>query len=120
MKFLCDVHISLKISKYLKSLGYQSNHVNNILNKWNTTDDQIINYVDQNDLILISKDQDFRDEFLLKSKPKKFIKINLGNTSNNELIKSISSILVQVERLNVEYKNFMIEVSKNDYKIIKK
>ncbi len=33
MKFLCDVHISHKVIRHLKSLGYGAIHVNNILYK---------------------------------------------------------------------------------------
>jgi predicted nuclease of predicted toxin-antitoxin system len=79
MEFLCDVHISIKIAKFIEDLGFKCEHVNRILNKWNTTDDEIISYIDKKDLILITKDQDFRNSFLLNSKPKKLIKVDLGN-----------------------------------------
>lgn len=36
MKFLCDVHISYKIVKYLRSAGFEATHVNEILDKWYT------------------------------------------------------------------------------------
>jgi predicted nuclease of predicted toxin-antitoxin system len=41
MKFLCDVHISYKLVNRLILLGFECIHVNNILNKWNTTDNEI-------------------------------------------------------------------------------
>jgi predicted nuclease of predicted toxin-antitoxin system len=41
MKFLCDVHISYKIVAHLKSLGFESIHVNEILNKSETKDSEI-------------------------------------------------------------------------------
>ena len=77
MKFLCDVHIAIRISKKLRELGFESIHVNNILDKWHTKDKEISLYADQNELILITKDQDFRNGFLLNKTPKKLIKINL-------------------------------------------
>lgn len=117
MKFLCDVHIPLKLSKYLESLGYSSNHVNYILNKWNTSDSQIIEYVDEFDLILITKDQDFKNEYLLNSKPKKLLKINLGNSSNKELKKNVIDILNKLEELDKTNEKFMIEVSKGNSRI---
>lgn len=84
MEFLCDVHISIKIAKSIEDLGYKCEHVNRILNKWNTIDEEIISFADENNLILITKDQDFRNSFLLNSKPKKLIKIDLGNISNED------------------------------------
>lgn len=61
MKFLCDVHISIKLVKYLISKNHDCIHVNTILEKWHTKDRDIANYADQNGLILITKDGDFRD-----------------------------------------------------------
>lgn len=36
MKFLCDVHISYKVCKFLEQYGHQAIHVNTILDKWFT------------------------------------------------------------------------------------
>lgn len=67
MKFLCDEHISYKIQKFLNNEGYKTVHVNEILNKWNSTDQEISQYADQHDLIVITKDSDFRDSLLCKT-----------------------------------------------------
>ncbi len=66
MQFLCDVHISYKIQKFLDNEGYKTIHVNEILNKWNSTDQEICQYADQYDFIVITKDSDFRDSFFVK------------------------------------------------------
>lgn len=87
MKFLCDVHISLKISKLLDKKEEVSIHVNSIMDRWHTKEKDIIDYADKNDLIIVTKDQDFKNSHLLKRKPKKLIKIGLGNVSNTELWK---------------------------------
>ena len=76
MKFLCDVHISYKVVKFLAKSGFETIHVNQILDGWNTKDKDISEYVDSNDLILLTKDYDFRDSFFIKGTPKKLIKIN--------------------------------------------
>lgn len=112
MKFICDVHISYKIVNFLSGIGYEAIHVNNILDKWLTKDKDICKYADSNELIVITKDYDFRDSFFLRKTPKKLIKINLGNISTNELLKSISDILPALERLSVN-SYFMIEIGKN-------
>jgi len=112
MKFLCDVHISYKVVNFLSGLGYETIHVNQILDKWNTRDKDICAYADSNELIVITKDYDFRDSFFLKNTPKKLIKINLGNISTLELIKSLSDILGAIDRLNSN-SSFLIEIGKN-------
>lgn len=120
MKFLCDVHISIKASKLIEQLGYKCDHINNILNKWNTKDADIISYVDSHDLILITKDQDFRNSFLLSHKPGKLIKINLGNISNDQLLKIIESNMAKIESISREHLSFMIEINKENVWIVTK
>lgn len=82
MKFLCDVHISYKVTNYLISLGFEAIHVNEILDKWHTKDKDIRRFSDANDLIVITKDADFKNSFLISNTPNKLVKINLGNISN--------------------------------------
>ncbi len=112
MKFLCDVHISIKLVKFLISKNHDCIHVNNILNNWYTKDEDIAKYVDQNNLILISKDADFRDSHYLKNTPKKLVKINLGNISNADLILIIENNLVKLEKLN-SIESFILEIDNN-------
>lgn len=66
MRFLCDVHISYKIANHLNSLGFKTLHVNEILDRWYTKDEKICEYADSHDLIVITKDSDFRDSFFCK------------------------------------------------------
>ena len=109
MKFLCDVHISIKLVKFLISKNHECIHVNTILEKWYTKDSTIANYADQNGLILITKDADFRDSHYLKNNPKKLIKINLGNISNADLLLIIENNLTKIEKLNSN-DSFILEV----------
>jgi predicted nuclease of predicted toxin-antitoxin system len=118
MKFLCDVHISYKVVNHLNSIGFETIHVNGIMNKWYTKDKDICSYADTNDLIIITKDSDFRDSYFIKNTPKKLIKINLGNISNAELINVLSDNLASIQKLNKE-KCFLIEVEKNYISFIK-
>ncbi|MEQ9426613.1 MAG: DUF5615 family PIN-like protein [Cyclobacteriaceae bacterium] len=118
MRFLCDVHISLRLSKRLEQLGHHSEHVNHILNKWHTADPDIVEYVDANDCILITKDQDFRTSYLLNNAPKKLLKINLGNISNQELIDNVESNIDKISELDSVNSSFMVEVNKGDYWIV--
>jgi predicted nuclease of predicted toxin-antitoxin system len=112
MKFLCDVHISYKVVNFLAGLGYETIHVNQILDRWNTRDNDICSYADSNGLIVITKDYDFLDSYFLKNTPKKLIKINLGNISTTDLIKSLSDILDAIERLDSN-STLLIEIGKN-------
>jgi predicted nuclease of predicted toxin-antitoxin system len=117
MKFLCDVHISYKLAKHLKSIGFDTIHINEILNKSETKDSDICQYADQHDFILITKDSDFRDTYFIKKTPKKLIKINLGNISNDELIHIISSHISAIDKIKTE-PYFLIEIDKDEISLI--
>ena len=113
MKFLCDVPISIKPVKFLISKNHDCIHVNTILEKWHTNDSAIANYADQNGLILITKDADFRDSHYLKNTPKKLVEINLGNILNADLLLIIENNLSKIEKLDSN-DSFIIEVDNDN------
>ena len=113
MQFLCDVHIPIKLVRFLNDRNYHCVHVNSILDKWHTKDNKIAKYVDDKDYILITKDADFRDSHYVKNTPKKLVKINLGNISNMDLIKIVSKNLPKINDLNSN-DSFIIEIDINN------
>lgn len=119
MKFLCDVHISFKLVNHLRSLQFETIHVNEILDKWYSRDKDICIYADLNDFIVVTKDSDFRNSFLLKGTPKKLVRIKLGNLSTSILIKVISENLLSIQELDSSG-SFMIELDQLSATFIKK
>lgn len=119
MKFLCDVHISYKIVNYFKSSGFEAVHVNEILDKWNTKDQDICAYADDHDLVVLTKDADFRNSYLISNTPKKLVKVNLGNMSTSALIDVITENLQAIQKLNANG-GFMIELDQSFATFIKK
>jgi predicted nuclease of predicted toxin-antitoxin system len=117
MKFLCDVHISYKLTKHLVSLGFESIHVNEILDKSETKDSDLCEYADQYGFVIISKDSDFRDSYFVKQTPKKIIKINLGNISNRELIEIFDNNIEAIQELDGK-SNFLLEVDSDRINLI--
>lgn len=111
MNFLCDVHIPIKLAKFLQSKGYSAKHVNQLPAKWHTDDSEICEAADQNEYIVITKDEDFRASFLLKRTPRKLIRISLGNISNNALIELLSNHLELIEDIN-KNECFFLELGK--------
>jgi predicted nuclease of predicted toxin-antitoxin system len=112
MKFICDVHISFKLVKHLNSLGHKALHVNDLLNKWHTKDSEISAYADLHDLILITKDYDFKNSFLVNGTPRKLIKVSLGNVSNSSLIEVIVGNLESIKKLD-SGRRFFIEIDRD-------
>ena len=114
MKFLCDVHISLNFVKFLNQNGFESIHVNSILNGFNTQDSEIAKYADKMGFIVISKDVDFKNDFLIKGSPKKLIKINLGNVSNRDLIEVFGKEIPKIKSI-AKAESFIIEANPNHW-----
>lgn len=112
MNFLCDVHISLKVAAFLKSLGHEAIHINDILDGYYTKDKDICSYADLNNMIVVTKDVDFRNSFFVSGTPKKLIKVNLGNISTNELINVFSMHIKGIEKIS-KNESFLIELHKN-------
>lgn len=111
MKFLCDVHISFRMKNHLVSLSFDALHVNNMPDKWHTKDADISAFADEHDLIVITKDVDFRNAYLIRKTPKKLVKISLGNIANDELIKSFERHLDFISQLDKKG-GFLVELDK--------
>ena len=119
MKFLCDVHICLKLVSHLVSLGHTSMHVNEMPRKWFTEDKEICAFADSNNYIVVSKDADFRNSFFINHTPKKLIKISLGNITNDDLISLFTANIQQINKL-ASLDTFLIEIDKAGLKVILK
>ena len=116
MQFLCDVHISFKIKRLLIDSGFSCSHINEILKGDITSDADIAEYCNEHNLILISKDQDFTDSYLISKKPRKFIKISLGNISTNHLIELLKTSFSVLKELN-NRDFFMLEFHRHSIQV---
>ncbi|WP_425342629.1 DUF5615 family PIN-like protein [Lunatimonas salinarum] len=92
-------------------------HINEILEGSSTKDKDICEFADAQDLIVITKDADFRNSYLINNTPKKLVRIKLGNLANSTLIKVISENLNFIKRLNSQG-SFMIELDQVSSKFI--
>lgn len=89
------------------------------MEKWHTKDEDICTYADRNDLVVLTKDVDFRNSFLIKNTPNKLVKVNLGNLSTQILIDILSENLQAIQKLNSRG-GFMIELDQNSATFIKR
>ena len=58
--------------------------------------------------------------FLLNRKPKKLIKINLGNVSNEKLLEIFDKHISDFSKINNENTSFMVEVSSDHFLVVVK
>ena len=85
MKFLVDAQLPKRLARYLQSKGYDAIHTQD-LPQGNATSDTDINAISlQEKRIVVTKDADFVQSFLLQQVPYKLLLIATGNIKNAEL-----------------------------------
>jgi predicted nuclease of predicted toxin-antitoxin system len=96
MKFLIDAQLPPSLKQLFIDKGYDCIHTLD-LETGNETPDHIINKISvEQQRILITKDSDFVDSFIINSEPYKLIMVKLGNTSKNELIQFFTDRFVNI------------------------
>ena len=95
MKFIVDAQIPKLISDYLLSKDHDCLHTLDLPNKNRTTDNEIISIALREERIVITKDSDFLESFLIKNQPPKLVLIKTGNIENPLLLSILKKHLEQ-------------------------
>ena len=111
MKFLVDAQLPKTLSALLNEAGHNSIHTIELEQSNASSDDIIRKICSKEKRILITKDTDFENSFLLKSQPSHLILVTTGNISNKELLSLFENILFDLNEL-FKFNNF-IEISRN-------
>src|SRR5262249_50073743 len=112
MKFLIDAHLPRWLAKLLREAGYDTIHTLD-LPLGNRTSDKAINELSINEqCVVVTKDSDFVDSFLLRQEPWKLLLVSTGNISNADLI---VLFLANIERIAEGFDVFdFIELNRSD------
>jgi len=86
MKFIVDAQLPKSLADLLCDEGYDAIHTLDLPNQNNSSDIQIVDLSLKEDRVVITKDSDFLESFLVKAEPKKLILVKTGNIRNKELI----------------------------------
>ena len=85
MNFIVDAQLPRRIARWLREAGFDAVHTLDLPDA-NRTSDRAILYVAANEhRVVITKDADFVDSFLLAHRPEKLLLISTGNITNGEL-----------------------------------
>lgn len=85
MKLLVDAQLPRKLCEILNQLGLESVHVDTLPKGDETPDSEISTFVDEQNLILVTKDFDFYHSHMTAGKPAKLFLITTGNLKNRQL-----------------------------------
>ena len=96
MKFLIDAQLPRRPVAQLRQAGHDAIHTLD-LPDGNRTTDRIINELSINEqYIVVTKDSDFVESFLLRREPWKLLLISTGNISNARLEALFASTILKV------------------------
>lgn len=112
MRFIVDAQLPKTLSDFLSSKGFDSIHTLELPDQNKTKDGQISKLAISENRIVITKDLDFLESFLVKGEPRKLILIKTGNISNSILLRLIETNLEIITEM-ISRSN-LIEISKNE------
>ena len=96
MKFLVDSHLPRRLTRLLLREGFDAIHTLDLPQQNRTKDPAIIMIADAEQRIVITKDADFVESFILTRRPSKLLVVTTGNTSNQALEIVFATALPQI------------------------
>ena len=93
----------------------ESKHTLDLPKKNATHDTEIIQFADDEDRIVISKDSGFLDNYILDGSPKKLLIVSTGNINNRNLIQLFEKNLETLISLFEE--NSVIEIDEEEIRV---
>ncbi|WP_420148134.1 DUF5615 family PIN-like protein [Spirosoma sp.] len=105
MKFLVDEQLPHLLSEWLQSKGYDALHASALLTNTRIADEYICERSMSEERIVITKDVDFLNTYLVKRQPYKLVYITTGNLRNRLLLDlfrvSLHQLIQELESANV-------------------
>ena len=87
MKFLIDAQLPRRLAHQLEAAGFETTHTLDLPQGNRTTDQSLITLSLKEQCVIVTKDSDFVESFLLKREPWKLLLVSTGNIGNDELLR---------------------------------
>lgn len=85
MNFLVDAHLPRRLARKLQEAGHNAIHTLDLPNGNRSTDSEINAVSVRENRVVITKDADFVNSFLLTGQPYKLLVVSAGNITNADL-----------------------------------
>ena len=96
MKFLIDAQLPRRLATYLTHAGLETTHTLDLPEGNRTKDHTLVTISLTEQAVLVTKDSDFVQSFLLKREPLKLLLVSTGNISNDELLRLFELNITQL------------------------
>ena len=97
MIFLVDTQLPPALARWLSARSCPAIHTTDIPDGQLLTDAEIVTLALRDGRLLVTKDHDFLDHFLVKGAPPQVLLLEYGNASNRELLQLLESQWLQIE-----------------------
>lgn len=108
MRFLIDAQLPPALARMLASRGHIAEHVNDV-GLGNAADRALWRYAIEHGAVLVTKDEDFSNMFLLSGKSPVVVWIRVGNTRRQALLDWLDPLIDRIVEL-VTAGNRLIEL----------
>jgi len=116
LRFIIDTQLPPLLSDFLNKRGFDSTHVVEYPLREFTPDAEVVSIAIKENRIVVSKDFDFFDHFLLKNYPPAILLLQVGNIKNRELFVFMENHMDVICKLFSENIERMILI--NQHKIV--
>ena len=116
LRFIVDTQLPPSLAEFFRRRGFDATHVVDYPSGALTQDDEIISIAIIEKRIIVTKDIDFFDYFILKNYPPAVLLLQMGNIKNRDLFFIIDNHLDTIHKLFAE--NIKRLVLINRYKIV--
>lgn len=99
MNWVVDAQLPRRLAKRLTELGHHAIHTLDLPQGNRTTDADLCRVADASERVLVSKDRDFFDSYIVNGTPRMLLWVTLGNVSNTSLIEQFEEQIGQIEEL---------------------
>jgi predicted nuclease of predicted toxin-antitoxin system len=109
MKFLVDAHLPRRLVYWLREIGHDAKHTLDLPKGNRTTDREIKRISVEEQRIVVTKDADFVNSFVIHGEPYKLLLVSTGNITNKALEEIFAKNIEQIEESLLQYD--FIEIS---------
>lgn len=85
MKFVVDAQLPRRMALWLREHGHDALHTLDLPDENRTTDAEIVALAVRDSRVVVTKDADFVESFILHHRPEKLLLIATGNITNAEM-----------------------------------
>ncbi len=94
MKFIVDAQLPRRLAHELVAAGHEAVHTLDLSKGNRTSDKEITSIATTEDRVVVTKDEDFVNQLLLRGAPPKLLLVSTGNISNDALSRLVETNLV--------------------------